>query len=243
MGNIQKFNQEFEVEFLGSSNTVVSTEAIGYINTTLEDPIAMDLNERLRVYLKPKDGEKYLIGVDPSKGSGAHDACIQIYRIDSFKPVKLVNAATFQSNVTDTYELSSIINRLSIYYNDAIIGIENNAEGSTVSQNLWWVFENPNLYNSGNKENEIGIRATSSSKTKAVITMKKLIEDGSLIVKDRETAKQISTFIEKNGKFSSSADTGDDLVSALYWLCFLIDTQLFEDDVDLFKNKEEDEDV
>ena len=153
MGNIQKFNQEFEVEFLGSSNTVVSAEAIGYINTTLEDPIAVDLNERLRVYLKPKDGEKYLIGVDPSKGSGAHDAWIQIYRIDSFKPVKLVNAATFQSNVTDTYELSSIINRLSIYYNDAIIGIENNAEGSTVSQNLWWVFENPNLYNSGNKEN------------------------------------------------------------------------------------------
>jgi len=243
MGNLAKFKQEFEVEFLGSSNTLVSTAGIEFINTTIEDPQETDLNDRLRIYHKPRPGEKFLIGVDPSKGSGAHDASIQIYRIDSFKPVKLVNAATFQSNTTDTYELSSIINRLSIYYNDAVIGAENNAEGSTVTQNLWWIFENPNLYNSGNKENEIGIRATSASKTKAVITMKKLIEDGSLIVKDRETAKQISTFIEKNGKFASSTDGGDDLVSGLYWMCYLIDTELFEDDVDMFKNKEEDEDV
>lgn len=238
-----RFSQEFNLSFLGSSNTLVSTAGIEFINTTIEDPQETDLNDRLRVYHKPKPGEKFLIGVDPSKGSGAHDATIQIYRIDSFKPVKLVNAATFQSNTTDTYELSSIINRLSIYYNDAVIGAENNAEGSTVTQNLWWIFENPNLYNSGNKENEIGIRATSASKTKAVITMKKLIEDGSLIVKDRETAKQISTFIEKNGKFTSSTDGGDDLVSGLYWMCYLIDTELFEDDVDMFKNKEEDEDV
>jgi hypothetical protein len=71
--------------------------------------------------------------------------------------------------------------------------------------------------------------------------MKKLIEDGSLIIKDRETAKQISTFIEKNGKFTSSTDGGDDLVSGLYWMCYLIDTELFKDEVDLFKNKEEED--
>lgn len=242
MGNIQKFNQEFEVEFLGSSNTVVSPDALSFINTTLEDPIQTDLNERLRVYELPKNGCKYIAGCDPSKGTGEHDAGIQIYRIESLFPVKLINAATFQSNDTETYEFSSILNKLSIYYNDALIMIENNAEGSTVAQNLWWVFENPNLYNSGNKENEIGVRATKSTKPKAVITMKKLIEDGSIIVKDRETAKQLSTFIEKkNGSFE--AVNGDDLVSALYWMAYSMTIENFEDEVNLFKNKEEDEDV
>ena len=245
MGNIQKFNQEFNVEFLGSNNTVVSSDAIGYINTTIDDNYHSDLGDRLRVFEKPIDGAKYIMGIDPSKGTGEHDACIQIYRLESFKPIKLINAATFQSNTTDTYELSSIINKLSIYYNEALIAVENNGEGSSVSQNLWWTFENPNLYNSGNKENEIGIRATKSTKPKAVITMKKLIEDGSLIIKDRETAKQLSGFIEKkNGTFECTLG-GDDLVSALYWMCFLITTENFEDVIDLFKNKdnEDEEDV
>lgn len=243
MGNISKFNQEFEVAFLGSSNTVISPDAIEFINTTIIDPFHLDLNDRLRIYELPINGNKYLLGTDPSKGTGEHDATIQIYRIESYKPVKLINVATFQSNTTDTFELSSIINRLSIYYNDAIIACENNGEGSTVSQNLWWTFENPNLYNSGNKENEIGIRATKATKPRAIITMKKLIEDGSLIIKDRETAKQLSTFIEKkNGSFESSSGS-DDLVSGLYWMCFLISTEWFSDDIDLFKNKEQEEEV
>jgi hypothetical protein len=75
--------------------------------------------------------------------------------------------------------------------------------------------------------------------------MKKLIEDGSLIIKDRETAKQLSGFIEKkNGTFECTLG-GDDLVSALYWMCFLITTENFEDVIDLFKNKdnEDEEDV
>ena len=238
-----RFNQEFDLHFLGSSNTVISPDAIEYINTTIIDPFHLDLNDRLRIYELPTNGNKYLLGTDPSKGTGEHDATIQIYRIESYKPAKLVNVATFQSNTTDTFELSSIINRLSIYYNDAIIACENNGEGSTVSQNLWWTFENPNLYNSGNKENEIGIRATKATKPRAIITMKKLIEDGSLIIKDRETAKQLSTFIEKkNGSFESSSGS-DDLVSGLYWMCFLISTEWFSDDIDLFKNKEQEEEV
>jgi hypothetical protein len=137
MGNIQKFNQEFNVEFLGSNNTVVSSDAIGFINTTIDDNYYSDLGGRLRIFEKPIDGAKYIMGIDPSKGTGEHDACIQIYRLESFKPIKLINAATFQSNTTDTYELSSIINKLSIYYNEALIAVENNGEGSSVSQNLW----------------------------------------------------------------------------------------------------------
>lgn len=132
-----RFNQEFDLHFLGSSNTVISPDAIEFINTTIIDPFHLDLNDRLRIYELPINGNKYLLGTDPSKGTGEHDATIQIYRIESYKPVKLINVATFQSNTTDTFDLSSIINRLSIYYNDAIIACENNGEGATVSQNLW----------------------------------------------------------------------------------------------------------
>lgn len=238
----EQFSQEFDCCFNGSSSTVISSKALEIINSTIEDPIETDLNGRLRIFETPTQGSKYLIGVDPSKGTGEHDAAIQVYRIESIVPVKLINVATFQSNITDTYEFSSIVNRLSIYYNEAMIGIENNGVGFSVAQNLWWTFENQNLYTHGNKENEIGIHASSQSKIKAVITMKKLIEDNSIIIKDRRTLKQLSTFVEKkNGGFASD-NGGDDLVSALYWLCFLITTEYFSD-VDLFKNTESEDDA
>lgn len=240
----EQFNQEFECSFLGSANTVISPKALEIIHSMIEQPIEIELNNRLRIYEKPVPDAKYILGVDPSKGTGENYSVIQIFKLESFKPkISLVQVGVFESNATETYEFTSIINKLSIYYNEAIIAIENNGEGSTVSQNLWWTFENPNLYNSGNKENEIGIRATRATKPKAVITMKKLIEDNSIIIKDRPTLKQLSTFIEKkNGSFEAGSGN-DDLVSGLYWLCYLFTTELFSDDVDLFKNREDENDV
>jgi hypothetical protein len=77
-----------------------------------------DLNGRLRIYEKPIPGKEYVLGVDPGKGTGEHDSCIQVLKINSLDPtIDMEQVAVFQSNKTDTYEFSGIVNRLSIYYN------------------------------------------------------------------------------------------------------------------------------
>jgi hypothetical protein len=132
----QQFDQEFNVSFGNSANTLLSKEAISYMESTVTNPIHYDLENKLRIYEYPQEKNNYIMGIDPSKGSGAHDAIIQIYKIESLNPIKIINVATFQSNTTNTYKFSEIINKLSIYYNNAKIFIENNGEGSTVAQNL-----------------------------------------------------------------------------------------------------------
>jgi hypothetical protein len=132
----QQFDQEFNVSFGNSANTLLSKEAISYMETTITNPIHYDLENKLRIYEYPQENNNYIMGIDPSKGSGAHDATIQIYKIESLNPIKIINVATFQSNTTNTYKFSEIINKLSIYYNNAKIFIENNGEGAAVSQNL-----------------------------------------------------------------------------------------------------------
>jgi len=59
--------------------------------------------------------------------------------------------------------------------------------------------------------------------------MKKLIEDGSVELQDRETIEQLGSYIEEEGKFFGK-DKDDDLVDALFWACYLFEMNILEDD-------------
>ena len=70
--------------------------------------------------------------------------------------------------------------------------------------------------------------------------MKKLIEDGCIILHDKNTMSELSAFIEKNNKFYGD-NTTDDLVSALYWASYIINMGILDDDYQLKKKNEDDE--
>jgi hypothetical protein len=109
---------------------------------------------------------------------------------------------------------------------------ENNAEGAAVVNRLWWDLENEGLVNTGSKTVDLGIRAKRNTKPQAVLLMKRLIEDASLILKDKETLDQLTTFIEKNNKFFGK-DMDDDLVSALYWAVYILEMNLWDESYEL----------
>ena len=226
---IHGFNQEFACKFLGSVNTVINPETLRVLLKMDIDPEFFDLQDRLRVWEKPKDGCKYVMGVDPAKGTGEHDGCIQIFKINSTMPVDMEQAAVFQDNMTDVYEFSQIIHKLSIYYNNAYILCENNGEGSAIISQIWWTFENENLVNSGQKVANLGVRSNKNTKPKAVLLMKKLIEDGSVLLRDKETIEQLGSYIEEEGKFFGK-DKPDDLVDALFWGCYLFEMNILDNE-------------
>lgn len=226
---IHGFNQEFACKFLGSTNTVINPETLRTLLKMDEEPEFFDLRDRLRIWQKPIDGCKYIIGVDPSKGTGEHDGCIQILKVNSVVPVDMEQVAVFQDNMTDVYEFSQIIHKLSIYYNNAYILCENNGEGSAIISQIWWTFENENLVNSGVKTANLGIRSNKNTKPKAVLLMKKLIEDGSVLLKDKETIEQLGSYIEEEGKFFGK-DKPDDLVDALFWGCYLFEMNILDEE-------------
>lgn len=223
------FNQEYSCHFLGSTNTVIHPECLRTLMNIKEDPLFYDLQDRLRLWEKPKEGARYILGTDPAKGTGENFSAIQILKLTSVTPVELVQVGVFEDNLTDVYEFAQIVNKLSYYYNDAYIMCENNGEGAAVITQLWNTFENENLVNSGSKIKSLGIRAQKDTKPKAVLLMKKLIEDGSIRLRDRETIEQLGSFIEENNKFFGK-DKPDDLVSALYWGGYIFNMNILEDD-------------
>jgi len=239
----RQFAQEFAVDFIGSINTVIDEEVLKVLLSSYEEAKEYSLNNRLSIWEKPEKGAIYCLGCDPSKGTGEHWSTIQILKIKSVVPIKLQQVGTFRDNKTDVYDFADIINRLSRFYNDAFILCENNGEGSPVVNRLWWEHENENLINSGSKKKNIGIRSTGGlkkgTKPKAVLLMKKIIEDGSIKLVDQETIKELGSYIEENDKFFGK-DLSDDLVSALYWGCYIFEMKVLDENYK-FKEKKGDD--
>ena len=235
-----RFRQEYAVEFLGSTKTVIDANVLEIIMNNYKNPVDVQLDGRLLIYEKPEDHCKYVLGCDVGKGTGEHDSAIQVLKVNSLKPINFEQVAIFKDNETDVYNFSEIIDRVSNYYNKAYIMVENNAEGAAVVNELWWNIENDRLVNSGTKTANLGVRATRSTKPVAVLLMKKLIEDYSLTLVDEHTLNQLSSFIEKNGKFFGD-NISDDLVSALYWAVYILKMDILDETFEFKKNEKVDE--
>lgn len=237
-----RFNQEYGCQFLGSANTVIDEDTLKRLLDQPESDYIMSEKGNFRRYQRPIQGATYLIGVDCAKGTGEHYSTMQVYRVESIKPIKLSQCAVFEDNYMDTYDFAALVHKTAMYYNDAYIMCENNGEGSAVISELWWTHENEGLVCSGSKTTNLGIRATTKTKPQAVILMKKLIEDGSMEVIDTPTINQLLTFVEKGQNKFTGNGKPDDLVSALYWTPWIFKMDILEESMEFQKKSEEEED-
>jgi len=242
MKNLGKlaFSQEYGCLFLGSSSTVIDADILRSIQDIWVEPLLYDLDDCLRVYEKPIPGAVYVIGNDVAKGTGLNYSVCQILKIVSTNPLKLEQVAVYQNNFVDVYNFSTVINKLCYYYNNAWLMVENNSDGAAVVNQLWWTYENENLVNSGSKSVDLGIRATTTTKPKAVLFMKKLVEGGDLIIRDQRTISELNDFIDKGNNRYGANNYNDDLVSGLYWALYLFQMDLV-DDVDFMSKKADNE--
>jgi len=205
----------------------------------------MELEDALSIYEKPVDDISYVLGVDVGHGIGKDYSVIQILKIINYKPIQFKQVACYRDNTIDSYSFAEVVNRMSIYYNHAYIMCECNDEGAVVTNQLWYEYENINLINHGkHSKGEFGIRATKKTKPEACIFMKKLIEDGQVELCDRDTIEELSTFIERRGKFFGT-NKHDDTVTALMWSIYFAKLDLLDEDISLFnkKDKEVEEEV
>lgn len=239
----KRFSQEFDVKFLGSSSTIIDGNVLKKLMEIDDNPISYGLNDRLRIYEQPKQKTLYMLGIDTGKGTNSDDSVIQILKIISLKPLKVEQVAVFQSNKTDTFLFAEIVFKLALLYNNAYVVIENNAEGDTIIKRMWWDFQYENLVNEGGTLQKLGVRATKKSKPAAVMLMKKLIEEDNCILHDRNTIKQLCSFVEEKGKLWGQDGTHDDLVTSLYWACYGFTFDLFDGDTEIIKQKEIEEEA
>ena len=235
----EKFSQEYECQFLGSSGTLIEGSKLKQL--VPRQPLYDSAG--LKQYEQPEEGHNYLCVVDVSRGKGLDYSAFQIIDVTKM-PYKQV--ATFRDNTITPVEYAEIIHRVVKYYNESVTLVEINDIGEQVADLLHYDFEYENILytesagrsgkriSSGFGKNvDRGLRTTKNVKSIGCSILKLLIEQDQLIVSDFDTIRELSTFSRKGSSFEAESGAHDDLVMCFVLFAWLSDQQFFKDMTDI----------
>jgi hypothetical protein len=216
-----QFEQEYGNSFLGTGNTLINADTL--LGLRAIDP---DWHkDNVNVYERPKYGHTYITTVDVSQGRGIDYSTFSIFDVTA-KPFKQV--CTFRDNMISPMLFPDLINKYCRPYNDSLVIIENNAEGSMVATQLHYDIEYPNVFVQGmTKSTDIGITMSRKIKRVGCSTLKELMEENRLSVVDRPTITEMMTFVNKGNSFEADRGYHDDMVMNCVLFSWFVTTDYF----------------
>ena len=216
-----QFEQEYGNSFLGTGNTLVNADTL--LGMRAIDPDWRKQN--MSVYERPIAGHNYITCVDVSQGRGIDYSTFSVFDVSS-KPFKQV--ATYRDNMISPMLFPDIINKYCRPYNESLVIIENNAEGSMVATQLHYDIEYPNVFVQGmTKSTDIGITMSRKIKRVGCSTLKELLEENRLTVIDRATITELMTFVNKGSSFEADRGYHDDMVMNCVLFSWFVTTDYF----------------
>tara|TARA_Y100000034_G_scaffold132362_1_gene195173 strand:+ start:105 stop:1748 length:1644 start_codon:yes stop_codon:yes gene_type:complete len=235
-----QFNTEFECEFLGSIDTLITPSRLRTL--TYRDPIQS--NAGLDVHENPKEGNTYVLTADVSRGTSNDYSAFIVFDVTEM-PYKI--AAKFRDNELKPLIFPSKIYDVARAYNQAFVMVEVNDIGEQVANALQFDLEYDNLVMasmrgragqvlgggfSGGKA-QLGVRTTKAVKKIGCSNLKQMVEDNKLIVEDYDVINELSTFIVKGPSFQADEGCNDDLVSCLFLFAWATDQTYFKELTDM----------
>jgi len=176
----------------------------------------------LRIYEMPKQMATYVIGADVAEGVGRDASVAQVVNIKTG-----LLAASYWSNFIDTDNYAAELYKLGMFYNKAHLIPEFNNNGQGVIALLGGAVGGlayPNLYKrivfdeyTQKRTKKIGFKTTVSTKPRLIENLKAALRDGEIIIYDKATIQELSTFVrdEKSGRVAAKGSAKDDRVMAL----------------------------
>ena len=231
-----QFNTEFECEFLGSIDTLLSAQRLRTLSFI--DPIQS--NAGLDVYKHPEKERTYFIAVDVARGTANDYSAFIVFDISEI-PYKIV--AKYRGNEIKPLIFPQRIYNVARAYNQSYVLIEVNDIGEQVANAMQFDLEYDNLvmasmrgragqvlgggYSGGKAQ--LGVRTTKATKTVGCSNLKQLIEDNKLIVEDYDLINELSTFIVKGSSWEADDGCNDDLVSCGFLFAWATDQTYFKE--------------
>ena len=232
----EQFQQEFECEFLGSVNTLISAskiKATPYV-TPIKSAQGVD------IYEDRKEGHTYVAAVDVSRGVDKDYSAFLVFDVTSM-PYKVV--AKYRSNEIKPFVFPNIISRVCLAYNQAHILTEVNDIGQQVADALQFEIEYPNLLMTTQKGragqilgamysgrgSSMGVRMTKAIKKVGCSNLKTLIEGDKVVVNDFNIIQEMSTFTKRGQSWQAEDGSNDDLMMCLVIFGWLSNQPYFKE--------------
>jgi hypothetical protein len=232
----QQFKVEFECEFLGSVDTLISPSKLR--NLVYDKPVKTSAG--LDVYEDVRGDHDYIITVDVARGVEKDYSAFAVIDITTF-PHKVV--AKYRNNQIKHMLFPNIINEVARNYNNAFILCEVNDVGDSVASILHYDLEYSNLLmcsmrgragqivgqGFSGKKTQLGVKMSKTVKKVGSLNLKTLIEDDKLYINDYEIISELTTFIQKNNSFEAEEGCNDDLAMCLVIYAWLVAQDYFKE--------------
>jgi len=217
-----QFEQEFGNTFHGRGNTLIDANHL--LAQKSVEPI--EYKENIWVYDSPKENLDYIITVDVAKGRGQDYSTFNVIDV-SERPFQQV--CCFRDNNISPLLLPDLIYKYANYYNEAYVIVESNDQGGVVCNGLYYDLEYENMFvESSIKANALGATMTKRVKRIGCSTIKDLIEQGKLVIKDSNTIIEMSTFVSRGTSYQAIGSNHDDLMMNLVMFAWFVTTDIFE---------------
>lgn len=233
--SLEQWRQEFEGEFIGSTNTL--------INPTILRNLAFSLPTRdnigFEMYKTPERDHTYVMTVDTARGVEGDSSAISVIDVSS---IPYEQVAKYKNNQIPSALFPDIVARCGRIYNNAMALVETNDVGQQVADSLLLELEYENILSTTNRgragqklgggfaaRSQLGLRMTAPVKRIGCANMKDLIESHKLIVRDFDTISELSTFVSSRNSYEAEEGCNDDLVMTLVMFGWLARQTFFKE--------------
>jgi hypothetical protein len=219
----ERFLREHECKFITADETLINSMML--TNLTYVEPI--NRIGQLRVYTPIDKDHTYVVGWDPSLGTGSDPAAIQIFRLPD-----LIQVAEWQHNKTDVRGQLRVL----------IAILEHLKESGIDNDHLYWSVENntlgeaalvaiteygeeriPGYFLSEPGSKRRGFNTTNKSKLAACTKLKYYVESSKMQPKSKNLIQELKTFVAHGASFAAKEGETDDLVMATLLVVRLVE--------------------
>ena len=232
----EQFQQEFECDFLGSVDTLISPTKI----KAMAHLVPIESKGGLDMYEKPDKDKTYVCTVDVARGTTKDYSAFIIFDCSQV-PYKVV--AKYRNNEVKPFVFPNIIQQVCNGYNKAHVLVEVNDLGQQISDTLQYECEYENLLmttqrgragqilGSGfsGRGSSLGVRMTKAIKKLGCSNIKTLLESDKVIVNDFNIIEEMSTFSKRGTSWQAEDGSNDDLMMCLVIFGWLSNQDYFKE--------------
>ena len=245
----ERFRREHLNEFIAFDETLV--DSIFLAEMTAEDPYKK--TGQIRWYDTIKDKNTYVVGLDPSLGTGGDPSAIQVFTLPGMTQV-----AEWQHNKTPITGQIKVLKeicetiRAEAPNSEIYWSVENNTLGEAAlvvinemgEDNIPGTFLSEPKKAGSNRTFRRGFNTTNRSKLTACAKFKQWVETEKLKIKSKALLREIKVFIARGASYAAKEGETDDLVMATMLVVRMVqeisryDENTFEDLRDSFDDQD-----
>ena len=235
----EQFQQEFECEFLGSVNTLISPAKI----KTMAFKTPLTSNAGLDVFEDPQKDKTYVCTVDVARGVSKDYSAFIVLDVTQM-PFRVV--AKYRNNDIKPLLFPHTIEKVAKAYNHAHVLVETNDLGQQIAEALQFELEYDNLLMTTNRGRAgqilgagfsgrgagFGVKMTKQIKKIGCANIKTLIESDKILINDFNIVEEMSTFVKRGQSWQAEEGNTDDLMMCLVIFGWLSNQPFFKEMTD-----------